>query len=201
MYSNLVYKEDLNIEKKINLFSDHFAFVTKYIGLIDDLPLENHLSLIEKIIFQIEHNSEYCVIYVDNYFTDPLIREDSFIREFDAYHQLELLIGKYKKKEKRDKKNFLKSTEFQEALKLMHRELSDNAFQRSLDIITEAVCVSESTSNSESTNNFVDDITYHIKLLISEFLFANRTRSEFLFINRTREDILNMYSTQLKIRV
>lgn len=192
MYSNLVYSEDLDIEKKINLFFDHFAFVTEHIGLIDDLPLENHLSLIDKIIFQIKYNFEHCVIYVDNYFANPLIREDSFIGEFDAYHQLEPLIGEYNKKKSRDKKNFLKGREFQEALKMMRCELSDNAFQRSLDIITEAVCVSESTSNSESTNNFVDDITYHIKLLISEFLFANRTRSEFLFTNRTREDILNM---------
>jgi hypothetical protein len=75
-----------------------------HIGLVDDLPLENHLSLVEKIIFQIEHNPNHRVRYIGNYLANPLFR-DSFIKKFNAFADLELLIKQYNCSD--DKKSFI----------------------------------------------------------------------------------------------
>ncbi len=94
MYHCLRYPENPEIEKKINLFLDYFRFVSEHIGLIDDLPLENHLSLVEKIIFQIKHNPNHRVSYIGNYLTNPLLK-DPFIKKFSTFAGLEPLIKEY----------------------------------------------------------------------------------------------------------
>ena len=176
MYYNLSYPEDAEVEKKVNLFFNYFRFVADYIGLIDDLPLENHLSLVEKIIFQIKHNLEYCIVNVDNYLDNPLLlKNDPLINSFTAYRTLQPLVGQYSQigKNKEKKKNFIEQTPgFKIALEELHEELSDKAFKISLDEIIRLIC------DASPANRFIHEITCHVRLLVSEFLFNHRSKSD-----------------------
>ncbi len=42
------------IQKKVNFFADYFDFITDKMGILDNLPIENPLSLIDKAIFQVK---------------------------------------------------------------------------------------------------------------------------------------------------
>lgn len=173
MYYNLSYLDLENsfVEKKLNLFFDYFRFVANCIGLIDDLPLENHLSLVEKIIFQIEHNPIHRVRYIDNYLKNPLLlQSDPLLKKFDAYEKLRPLVSEYNSC-KAKKKAFEGTSDFKSALEELRDELSDKAFEYSLDAIIQKV-------RSAPVEGFIGKVAYHVNLLISEFLFAHRSRQD-----------------------
>ena len=172
MYYCLSYPENIEIEKKLNLFLDYFRFVSLHIGLIDDLPLENHLSLVEKIIFQIEHNPNHRVKYITNYLANPLFK-DRFIKSLspDAFEDLDKLIKCYNQSS--NKNDFIENKpKFKEAFEVLRGVLFDKAFKQSLDTIVEEVC------SCYPVSCFIDKISYHVKLLVSEFLFTHRSRSD-----------------------
>ena len=161
----------------MNLFLNYFRFVADYIGLLDDLPLENHPSLVEKITFQIEHNFENCVPYVDNYLNSPLLENNPFVTSFGTYQTLKPLVDYYKqlsgKGKIRRKKNFIEWTPgFKVAFENFREELSDNAFQCSLDEVIKATC------DATPADHFIDKIAYHVRLLVSEFLFSGRSKDD-----------------------
>jgi hypothetical protein len=52
------------VETKVNFFADYFNFVASQIDKSDYLDVENYLSLIEKMVFQIETNNNHCSRYI-----------------------------------------------------------------------------------------------------------------------------------------
>jgi hypothetical protein len=75
VYLNQITNPEKLIECKVNFFADYYNFVASQIEQSDFLEIENYLSLIEKIIFQIETNPKKCSIYIDSCLTHPLIQK------------------------------------------------------------------------------------------------------------------------------
>ncbi|MBA7541101.1 hypothetical protein ES705_33408 [subsurface metagenome] len=93
---NQITHPDNLVQTKVNFFADYFNFVTDNIGLYDELEIENHLSLIEKVIFQIENNLDHCPKYLDCYFSHPILKkENKYFKEFKQYQNLQSLIQAY----------------------------------------------------------------------------------------------------------
>ncbi|MGB3780803.1 MAG: hypothetical protein WA960_20740 [Tunicatimonas sp.] len=144
--------------------------------MIDGLPLENHLSLVEKIIFQIEHNPIHRVKYINNYLNNPLLlQSDLFLKRFDADKRLRPLIKEYKQLCKAKKREaFIRDTpNFKSALEALRDQLSDKAFEYSLNTIIKKV-------HSDPVEGFIVEIAYHVNLLVSEFLFTNRSKQDII---------------------
>lgn len=72
------------IHEKVIYFADHIQYANALMGKISALQLENHKSLLEKIIFQIDHNLKKCIPYIETYLKNPLITaKDDYL--FDKF--------------------------------------------------------------------------------------------------------------------
>lgn len=58
------------LQEKMRFFADYLSFANDFLGLLPGLPFENPISLIDKIIFQFEHNLSRCPKSVDVYISE-----------------------------------------------------------------------------------------------------------------------------------
>ncbi len=56
MKLNWLTNSDSNLQSKMRYFADYFLVTNDYLGRLPKLPFDNPLSLVNKIIFQIENN-------------------------------------------------------------------------------------------------------------------------------------------------
>lgn len=181
---NQITHPDNLVQTKVNFFADYFNFVTVNIGLYDELEIENHLSLIEKVIFQIENNLAHCPKYLDCYFSHPILKkENKYFKEFKQYQNLQSLIQEYQKAGPTAKKvKWIKNNaHFLSSLLAFKKELNRNMFKSALKaIISFLKCKHDLAEH-------IDDLKYYTNVLVSEFLLNDRTKKD---INRVFERIM-----------
>ena len=98
----IVFNTNKLLEEKMNFFCDYFSFYTRFAGAFFETELENPLSLIEKIISQIENNKEKkkASRYIANYLCHNYFSDNSFLDRFESYKPLKVLITEFKSIEK-----------------------------------------------------------------------------------------------------
>ena len=129
IYLNQITNPEKLIESKVNFFADYYNFVASQIEQSDYLDVENHLSLIEKIIFQIETNLKKCSRYIDSYLTHPLIqKENKYFKEYKNYSLVSNLFEQYKKSGKKMYKWANENPDFINSLKRFKTELKKVMF-------------------------------------------------------------------------
>jgi len=166
---------DSLVQKKVNFFADYFRFVTENIGVFDDLEIENYLSLIEKIIFQVESNVDHCPKYLDCYFSHPLLKKDNkYLKEFKQFSILQNQIKAYHQSGTLTKKsNWIKGNSlFITSLIAFKRELMRNMFKSALKAIKLML------KDDHELDEYCDDIKYYTNILVSEFLLNDRTKKD-----------------------
>ncbi len=181
---NQITHPDNLVQTKVNFFADYFNFVTDNIGLYGELEIENHLSLIEKVIFQIENNMDHCPKYLDRYFSHPILKKKSkYFKEFKQYQNLQSLIQEYQKAGSASKKvKWIKdNAQFLSSLLAFRKELNRNMFKSALKaIISFLKCKHDLAEH-------IDDLKYYTNVLVSEFLLNDRTKKD---INKVFEQIM-----------
>ncbi|SDG23937.1 hypothetical protein [Chitinophaga filiformis] len=81
-----ITNDNKQVEKKANFFSEWFHLYTTNLGINHLFELENPLSLIDKIIYQLENNSlDYAFPYLKNYFSHEYFINDMFLDTFLTY--------------------------------------------------------------------------------------------------------------------
>ncbi len=178
-YLNNIIHPEKNIAEKVNFFADYYNFVASQIENSDYLDVENYLSLMEKIIFQIDTNLENCPKYIDSYLTHPLIqKKNKYFIEYKNYLFISELFETYKKQ--RNKKLKLKwikeNPNFKTSLNRFKIELKKVMFKKSLkEIISFLKCI-------HNVSEHKDDLLHHTNILVSEFILTNRAKDDIVEI-------------------
>ena len=151
-----------SIGLKYAFFADCIENSVDKIGVIYDFDLETHLSLFEKMLFQIERNPNQCIKYILNHFQNRLVRtNDIFVlkRLSSDIQYLETNRGNLAK--------------IQRKLLTIVKKLKKNQLKWYLDEIVE-VCLDENQTPKSSRNV----LEYYAILIVSEFIFSDFSKDE-----------------------
>jgi len=119
-----ITNENPDVEAKVNYFIDRFNHHVLYGGSEWHMELENQLSLIEKIHFQLTKDPEYRVVYFDNYFAHEYFNDDEEWESYPSYQNVRKVIIAYKSATtEKDKKQLLNQASFVRALEKLLEEL------------------------------------------------------------------------------
>lgn len=165
------------VETKVNFFADYFNFIASQIDKSDYIDVENYLSLIEKMIFQIETNNGHCSRYIDSYLTHPLIqKENKYFKEYKNYSLISNLFEEYKNLSKANLKVkwINKNQCFKSSLIRFSIELKKVMFKNSLKVIISFLKCIHNISEHQS------DLMHHTNILVSEFLLTNRAKDDII---------------------
>lgn len=180
----IIYNKNKLLEEKMNFFCDYFSFYTTYAGIFFETELENPLSLIEKIIFQIDNNNskENACNYITNYLNHSYFLDNSFLDIFESYKPLKLPIREFKSIEEgsnnmrernKAKAKWIKRNElFVINLRLLYKELSESMYQKAFVQVLQMVTCTHELKKHET------GIKYLTKILVTEPLFKGRSKSE-----------------------
>lgn len=175
IYLNQITHPEKNIETKVNFFADYYGFVAYQIEKSDFLEIENYLSLVEKIIFQIDTNINHCAKYIDSYLTHPLIqKENKYFKEYKNYTSISDFFEEYKDQGKPTSKVLWikRNLNFKSSLIRFSVELKKVMFKKSLkEIISFLKCI-------HNISEHQNDLIHHTNILVSEFLLTNRAKDD-----------------------
>jgi hypothetical protein len=173
VYLNQITNPEKLIEQKVNFFADYYNFVASQIEQSDYLDVDNYLSLIEKMIFQIETNLKKCSSHIDSYLTHPLIqKENKYFKEYKNYSLVSNLFEQYKKSGKKMYKWSNENPDFINSLKRFKTELKKVMFKHSLkEIISFLKCI-------HNIDEHKYDLIHHTNILVSEFLLNNKAKDD-----------------------
>jgi hypothetical protein len=163
------------VKSKVDFFADYFDYAVKNIGVSDLIDIENPLSLVDKILFQIENNLSHCPKYIDSYLTHPFLYEDYVdLKSETLFKHFHVEIKKYKSQLKHAKKVdwIVKNPSFKFSLIKLRRSLQRSMFKSSLQSI-----ISYLNCKHEITEHRIDFIRL-TNILVSEFLFNDRSKKD-----------------------
>lgn len=173
------------VKKKVNYFADYFDFVATYIGVDDTLEVENPLSLVEKIIFQINHNPAHCHKYLDSYLSHPLLanpREE--LRMDKTFLALDRLIKIYKAQGRPSVKLrwLAGNSSFMNQLLRFKRSYQRKMFKNALkSIVSYLNCVHDLPKHQADLNELT-------RIMVSEFVLNDRSKKD---LKKTFQKILS----------
>jgi len=151
----------------MRFFSDFFLYANENLGHFPDLPFDTPVSLVNKIIFQLENNIEKCPTYVDNHLSQLLDFYLAFLKnDFKAFILLEPEIQAYRESgnKPREKITWLKDHPgFLEGLKELEAELDARLFDRIYFLLLRYITCPHELSHH------ADDIRYCTQILVAMF--------------------------------
>lgn len=172
---NNITHPDKEIEIKVNFFSNYYLFVIDQLGQNSDFEIENIQSLVEKIIFQLEHNLDHSDPYLISYLTHPLIQtNDKYFQELKNYESISSSLEGLReilKSKKSNLKNVLKNDVLQKLKKYLIY-LKKHMFKNALkSIISYLKCVHDLKEHK-------DDLKHFTKVIAVELYFQKKGKSE-----------------------
>jgi len=176
MPNQITHKNPLT-ESKVNFFADYFDFAVSTLGINDNIEVENGLSVIDKIIFQLEHNSNSnrCIQYINSYLTHPSFTEYKGFKEFKSFKNLHKLLKEYHTIEQKPKKRhewIEKNPTFSEQLKLYRGDLRRYMFKKALkEVKSFLIC-------KHDLEYHKGDVIKSTDILVTEFLLSERSKKD-----------------------
>ncbi len=162
-------------QRKVNFFADYFQFASSQMGHYDGFEIENYLSLVEKIIYQVGNNVERCPRYLNRYLSHPLFHKDNkYFKEFKSHKNISKLFKNYSLAgSDGQKKNWIiKTPAFLKSLVKFRDELNRTLFKRALKaIISYLKC-------THDIDEHKTDLIHYTNILVSEFLLNDRTKTD-----------------------
>ncbi|HMG66119.1 MAG TPA: hypothetical protein VK588_00480, partial [Chitinophagaceae bacterium] len=167
MRLNFLTNSNANLQAKMRFFSDFFLYANENLGRFPDLLFDNPVSLVNKVIFQLENNIEKCPTYVDNHLSQLLDFYGAFLKnDFKAFTLLESEIQAYQQSgsRPREKITWLKDHPgFLEGLKELEAELEVRLFDRIYFLLVQYITCPHELSHH------ANDIRYCTQILVAMF--------------------------------
>ncbi len=161
-------------EEKLNFFVDYFNYYLEFSGVIANIELDNPLSYVEKILFQLEHNhlNSKCINYIRNHSTKLLAYPKGYTKEFSAYRAVRTAFrkwivagGKYPYITS-GRQNLI------QLLTALQQQLQKKMFESSIDqIIMQISCTHPPEEHTQA-------ISFHTQIIASELIFRRRRKEE-----------------------
>ncbi|MFZ1791244.1 MAG: hypothetical protein WAT92_23155 [Saprospiraceae bacterium] len=170
MLSLISYKPDANVERKVNFFCDYFNLTVKNLGTYCIWDFENPLSVVDKIIFQIENNPERRLEYLNHHFSNYHLHENGFTAQFKNLKKLWPIIDEFNSVPKKEQNNWLNNnSKLIKTLKALKHELDKNMIRIAIKFLTNYMrCTHE-------LNFHKDDFIYLTRIIVSDFKFTKKS--------------------------
>lgn len=166
------------IEEKANFFADWFHFYTFNIGKSNEFELENPLSILEKILFQLDFNLENSYPYIFIYLSHPYLKDENYLKEYKAYPQLSVYLKKFFSSSKKERQAIIKNDtqNFASLITDLKNELNEEMFKKSLSAIISFI------SCSHDLEKHLNEIKAHTQILVTEYLFSGKHKNDLNYI-------------------
>lgn len=171
MLALITYSPDENIKTKVNFFCDYFNLAAIHIGKYPKWDFENPLSIVDKIIFQIENNPENRVKYLANHIKNHHFQINEYTKQFQPLNELRPLITEYLI-DKNKNRWLNENPEFLKLLKRLKTDLENNMFNKAVDFIIDFLRC------PHDLNFHIEDFKYLILIIISELKFRDKSKRE-----------------------
>lgn len=167
----LITYPDEKIKTKVNFFCDYFNLAANHIGKYPKWDFENPLSIVDKIIFQIETNPENRNRYLANHLKNYHFKENEYTKQFKVMTKLRPLIADYLKV--KNKNEWLNNNpEFLKLLKRLKSDLNQNMLNKAVDFIIRYLRC------THDLDFHLEDFKYLILIIISELKFREKSKQE-----------------------
>lgn len=105
MHLNWLTHSDSNLQEKMRYFSDIFLFTNEYLGRLPNIPFDNPISLVNKIIYQIENNIERSPRYIESHFKQlDTIYGEFLEKQYPLFLPVRQYFALYKQTQPKEKK-------------------------------------------------------------------------------------------------
>jgi hypothetical protein len=174
-------KEPL-IEKKVNYFLDRISHSINYAGSQEQLELETPVSLIGKVLFRLQNDTDDRLEYFDSYFKRPFFTTDTFWEDNSIFVSIKKTIADYNKPGQRkcDKINILRNPAFAQELEQLHgklkKEMPKDLMTGALQIIRCPHDLHEPVEKSNETHASL--FSTIAMVLVSQYYFNGFTKGE-----------------------
>ncbi|MCE2995037.1 MAG: hypothetical protein ACK5RG_15350 [Cyclobacteriaceae bacterium] len=184
-----ITNENELVRRKVNFFADYFAFAAETVGTNDLVEIDNALSTIDKIIFQITKNPNRCSPYIDSYLTHVSFNNNDDFKGHKVYEKLQFFIEQYKANKKpKQKISWLETNPaFLDTLKLYRRELKRIMFKKAMkSVISYLLCIHEIEEHKQ-------DLINQTNTIVSEFILNDRSKRDIakIFERIITRDVVN----------
>src|SRR5690349_10947400 len=90
-----ITNENHDVQEKVNYFINRFKHFLNNSGIEFQFEIENQLSLLQKIDFQLANDNQYRFVYLDNYLENELFNNSELWSEYNSYKPVEKQINDY----------------------------------------------------------------------------------------------------------
>lgn len=161
------------VQKKVNYFADYYSLAVMQMGKCQDFEIDNILSLMDKIIYQIEHNRHNCHNYILSHLSNPLLWTDNkYFKEFKRHHKI--LSKEFDDWRSADIKKF-KAIDFSFALTHLKKFgvfLKKNMFDQSLKAIISFLKCNHKLEVHKA------DLQHYTKVIATELFFELKSKAD-----------------------
>lgn len=168
-YLSNISHPNANIREKVEFFIDYYNFVNQSMGKLNDIQFENHFSLIEKCIYQIEKNPKNSTPYIDNYLSNPILDVNGFLGRNEEFKRFKKQVKRFQANSSfENKRGWLKNNDiFLAILKELKIFLEKEYFDLSLkELISFLKCKHKLRTHKGL-------IMFYTQIIVSEFKYNN----------------------------
>ncbi|MCI1751502.1 MAG: hypothetical protein LKM36_01155 [Flavobacteriales bacterium] len=169
------------VQEKLRYFADYFNFAAVNIGKMERLALDNHVSVLDKLLFHLGRDKRYRRDYVEAYLTHPLWSETKLVSGFAAYAAFERVRRKYPVAESASNKTkWIAANEnaLSRKGKALLSTLTHHLFRKTLDTIVARV---RCRCNLEKHQEEIELLT---RTLVAQYVFAGNSREDIVELFR-----------------
>ncbi len=186
-YIKRITNKDPLIEEKVNYFLDKINHAVRFAGWQWELELETPLSLLEKVLFRLQNDTEDRVVYFDNYFKRPFFASDTFWNDHSSYLSVKRVVAEYNKlgrtkKDEQLKIQIIRDPQFLTDLEVFYKHLktsmSKDLLIGILDIVKCKHTLSDIVEGGAETHASL--FTSIALVLVSQYFFHGFNRNEIL---------------------
>ena len=185
-----ITNDNSDVEAKVNYFIDRFNHHVLYGGTEWHMELENQLSMIEKILFQLTGDPDHWVVYIDNYLGHEYFNDPLHWKRYPAYENVAKVISAYKvAKNVTEKKQLLDQSSFQKGLERLREELSFHMPENLMSLLMSIFLCAEPLEGHEH----IEKLNLVTKLMVSEGYFCGKSYNDLhevinrIFYNRNEK--------------
>jgi len=163
------------LDEKVNFFVEYFEYCKEVIGAIHTLELESPLSLVEKILFQLQHNKKRQIVtYLENHFTKLNVFDKPYLNQFNGFAAIAQQIAQFNNLPKNQRHAWLTINKSLVAkdFKTFKNELEKKMFKLSINSIIGYL------KSSDSLQQVKPQIKFHTSILAAELIFNRVEKKE-----------------------
>jgi len=171
---NQITNDNRDIQDKVNYFIDRFLHMNSFAGLDYRLEIENHLSLIEKIHFNLTHGTKPSSDIHETYFKHGLLEDNEFWQPYPTFQKTKNYFDKYLSGNKKQREAIATDTEFIQVV----QSLRDELYQKEREFIYHAMWSHMRCPYPLYEHEHIEKIDIVSKWMVSEAYFSGMTYTD-----------------------